>query len=164
MLADVDAGAFGSVTELPSPPSREYTEIALHEASKAASMEPSADVTSRLASLESLSGLSDEASIGQMAKALDTDPDPRVRALAASMLAALPEDKAMPRLVAGLGDADADIRIQIGRAMAGYGSDDAVLILGQQAIGDPEARVREAARDSLRSVGTEMTVHFTRDP
>jgi HEAT repeat protein len=91
-----------------------------------------------------------DASSLSVAVAALSDPDPRIRRLAAHILGDLDASEAEPALVRALHDDDADVRATSLRSLARGGSASLEMT---GCLSDPDPQVRLAALESLQSVG-----------
>jgi HEAT repeat protein len=94
----------------------------------------------------------EDASALSVAVAGLSDPDRRIRRLAAHVLGDLDASDAGPTLVGALHDDDADVRATALRSMARGGESFALLEM-TECLSDPDPEVRQAALEVLESVG-----------
>ena len=107
------------------------------------------DAQVRAAALEALRYNPHAAGVARTEAMLSTDPDPTVRATAASTLAVLRGAEAMPALVAALKDESADVRRAAVIELGLLRSSKAVDVLISVATTDPDPDVRAEAATSL---------------
>lgn len=103
----------------------------------------------RLAEVERMAGLRDDAARTRLQAALSHDAEPLVRRRAVALLADMEGQTVLEALLVGLGDDDADIRITVVHSLGRIGSDAAILGIGQVIMGDADPNVRRAAVSAL---------------
>lgn len=114
----------------------------------------SGDAEERIAAINRSEGLADDITLQNLAFALQHDPDPEVRIRAISALEGIDAAATVTVLEAGMGDADAEVRIKVMQALAKFDDERIPLWLGQVLMGDPVPEVRlEALRAIARKEG-----------
>jgi hypothetical protein len=108
----------------------------------------------RIAAIDRSEGLTDDITLQNLAFALQHDPDPEVRIRAVSALEGIDAATTVTVLEAGIGDADAEVRMKVMQALAKIEDERIPLWLGQVLMGDPVPEVRlEALRAIARKEG-----------
>ncbi len=100
-------------------------------------------------------GASPAGSVDALERMLTDGPAVQQRVDAARKLGALGTEEARDALVAGLEDDDARVRRQVVDAIAKFGDEIAVPLLGQAALGDDSASIRAHAIRRLAAIGGE---------
>jgi hypothetical protein len=114
----------------------------------------SGDAEERIAAIDRSEGLADDITLKNLAFALQHDPDPQVRIRAVSALEGIDGAATVTVLEAGIGDADAEVRMKVMQALAKIDDERIPLWLGQVLMGDPVPEVRlEALRAVARKEG-----------
>ena len=122
----------------------------------------------RLGAIRKLARREDEAALEVLGALVAQDPDATVRRIAATALSNLGGEDAAAALEVGLGDQDADVRIQAMRGLQAIEREDGAERLGALALGDDNPEIRRQAvhlLGTLRSAEAWSTIESaTSDP
>lgn len=83
--------------------------------------------------------------IRELASTLNRDPDIHARRDAAAVLGGITTDESARALERGLGDADGGVRVEVVEALGRIGTDEAMRLVGQAALGSSDPEVLTAA-------------------
>ena len=117
----------------------------------------------RLAAIRAVARREDEAALELLGALVAQDPDKTVRRIAATALGNLGSEDAAAALEVGLGDPDADVRIQAMRGLHVINGEAAAAALGELALGDADPALRRQAVHllaTLRSDEARSTVEL----
>jgi HEAT repeats/HEAT repeat len=126
--------------------------VASSPATRPAGRVESSQRAAQLATLRALGQRRDEAAVTELSRTLVQDPDPAVRAQAATVLSQISGAPAAAALIEALGDETPSVRIQAIHGLRRIEGDQVADLLGRVLLSDPDPSVRRVAASTLGSL------------